>query len=195
MFTTADVGRLKVDAMRDRIHAMNPDVNVQVIPEFITRDNIEGALKGCDYVIEASDNFATKFLVNDACVHHGIAFTIAGVVKFTGQILSVRPGSTPCYRCLFAGPAPDDGSNSCAAVGVIGTNPTLAGTLQANEAIKSVLGLESRFAGEMLLFDLLDDTFEWISLKRNPSCKACSDPSIPYYKTASYQSGDDSCTT
>jgi len=193
LYTTPDVGRFKVDVIEERVGLMNPDVGTEIHREFVTQQNVGDALNGLDYVIEATDNFGTKFLINDACVHFRIPFTIAGAVKFYGQVLSVRPGETACYRCAFGEQPIDDETNNCSAVGVIGTNPILAGTLQANEAIKSILGLPSGFTDTMFLFDLLQNSFELVLLKKNPACKACSNPDYPYYQEAKYANPIDAC--
>jgi molybdopterin/thiamine biosynthesis adenylyltransferase len=193
LYATPDVGKFKVDVIEERVGLMNHDVTTETHREFVTQSNVAEALNGLDYVIEATDNFGTKFLINDACVHFRIPFTIAGSVKFYGQVISVRPGVTACYRCAFGEQPFDDRSGSCSAVGVIGTNPIIAGTLQANEAIKSILGLPPGFTNALFLFDLLQNSFDTISLKKNPVCKACSDPDYPYYQEANYGNPVEAC--
>lgn len=193
LYATPDVGRFKVDVVEERVGSLNPDVRAEIHHEFVTQQNVADALNGLDFVIEATDNFGTKFLVNDACVHFRIPFTVAGTVKFYGQIINVRPGETACYRCAFGEQPDDDGSGSCSAVGVLGTNPIIAGTLQANEAIKSILSLPPGFTNALFVFDLLQNSFDTISLKKNPTCKACSDPDYPYYQEAKYAKSVDAC--
>ncbi|MCK5093088.1 MAG: HesA/MoeB/ThiF family protein [Spirochaetes bacterium] len=191
---TSDIGLLKVDSIKRKINEMNPDVYVEHYNLYINKSNITRFLTGCDYIIEASDNFATKFLVNDACVHLRIPFTIAGVVMFYGQLVSVIPGKTACYRCVVNEPLSEELSMNCASVGVLGTVPALAATIQANEAIKSILGLETRFTDQLFLFDLLHDSFEFMKAKINPECKACSDPETPFFQTENYGQPGNTCT-
>lgn len=183
---TKDIGKSKVDSVRNKIREMNPDVSAQFSDFYLTKENIAKFLDGCDYIIEASDNFATKFLVNDACVYFKIPFTIAGAVMFYGQLISVVPGETACYRCVVNKPLPDEIALSCSGAGILGTVPAMAAVLQANEAIKSVLGLPSGFTDRFFNFDLLDDTFNDIKVKPNPDCKACSDLTKPLYETEDY---------
>jgi molybdopterin/thiamine biosynthesis adenylyltransferase len=192
---TTDVGKLKVDSVKSKISKMNPDVSAEFSSVFLTNENIADFLKGCDYVVEASDNFATKFLVNDACVYLKIPFSIAGAVMFYGQLISVIPGQTACYRCVVNEPLPDELDMSCSGSGVLGTVPALAATLQANEAIKYILGLPAGFNNRLFLFDLLDGSFNDIKVKINPECRACSDLTKPLYKTEDYGRLGGICTT
>ncbi len=183
---TKDVGKSKTESVRNKIREMNPDVSADFSNFYLTKENIAKFLEGCDYIIEASDNFATKFLVNDACVYFKIPFTIAGAVMFYGQLVSVVPGETACYRCVVNEPLPDETALSCSGAGVLGTVPALAAILQANEAIKSLIGLPAGFTGRFFNFDLLDDSFNDIKVKINPECKACSDLTKPLFKTEDY---------
>ena len=190
---TPDVGRKKVDSIADKVKAINPDVKLEIFPELLTRENSAEILKGSDYVIDASDNFATKFLVNDVCVHLNISFTIAGVVQWMGQLISVNPGETTCYRCIFHTISAGDESMSCSAAGVINTVPSFAGILQANEAIKTLIGKSQKFTNGLFTFDLAENIFDFISIKRNPSCAACSNPKEPFYLTEKYYIVNDEC--
>jgi molybdopterin/thiamine biosynthesis adenylyltransferase len=183
---TPDIGRLKVDSVRDKIARMNPEVTVEAMVAFAGPDTIASLLDGCDYVIEACDGQGAKFLVNDACVYLSIPFTIAGVVQFYGQILSVIPGRTRCLRCLFREPSPDDPANSCSGAGVMGTAPGLAATLQANEALKSILGLDNRFTNRLFVFNLLDNSFDSLDLAGLEPCPACLSVDTPWYRTCDY---------
>lgn len=183
---TKDIGKPKVESVGNKIREMNPDVSAEFSDFYLTNENIAKFLDGCDYIIEASDNFATKFLVNDACVYFKKPFTIAGAVMFYGQLISVVPGETACYRCVVNEPLPDEIDMSCSGAGVLGTVPALAAILQANEAIKSVIGLPSGFTDRFFNFDLLDDSFNDIKVKINPECKACSDLTKPLFETENY---------
>ena len=193
MHYTSDIGKPKVESLKNKIELMNPDVSVEVINEFANKSNIERLLKDCDFVIEASDNFGTKYLINDACTHYKIPFSIAGVVQFYGQILSVIPGETTCYRGIFSKYTGEDSSNTCSALGVMGTVPVLAGTLQANEAIKSILGLPLKFTNGMFFFNLMENTFEFVDIKKNPNCPVCSNTDEPFYLENNYSDEVDEC--
>ncbi|MHA1920928.1 MAG: HesA/MoeB/ThiF family protein [Promethearchaeota archaeon] len=186
MHYSNDIGKLKIKSIKEKIEMMNPDVSIEVINGFADKSNIKNLLSDCDFVIEASDNFGTKFLVNDACIYHKIPFNIAGVVQFYGQILSVIPGETTCYRCIFSEYTGEDENATCSALGVIGTVPVIAGTLQANEAIKSILGLPLKFTNGMFFFNLMENTFDFVKIKRNLKCPACSNPQEPYYMKNEY---------
>jgi len=190
---TKDVGRYKVDSIKEKIEAMNPDVTVEAVRMFVDKDNIAGLLSGSEYVIEACDGQAAKFLVNDACVHLGIPFTIAGVVQFYGQIISVIPGKTRCLRCLFREPAPEDAQNSCSGAGVMGAAPGMAGMIQANEAIKSITGAGKLHADKLMIFNLLDCSFDFLDIASLPACAACARPQEPFYKTFDYGSAVTVC--
>ncbi len=183
---TKDVGRFKVDSIKEKIEAMNPDVTVEEVRMFANQANIDDLLAGSDYVIEACDGQAAKFLVNDACIHLGISFTIAGVVQFYGQILSVVPGRTRCLRCLFREPAPEDPQNSCSGAGVMGAAPGMAGMIQANEAIKSIIGAGALQTDKLLIFNLIDCSFDFLDIAALPKCAACAQPQEPFYKTFDY---------
>lgn len=186
MHYTSDIGKFKVDSLMEKISGMNPDVKVISIKKFLDKDNIMDIFEGCDYVLDASDNIATKFLINDACIYLNVPFTIAGVVQWFGQLVSVIPGKTTCYRCIFRNMFEPDESTSCSGAGVMGVVPTFAGVLQANETIKSLLGLPLQFTNGMYSFDLLMSSFDKITIHRDTTCKACSNPSIPYYRNEDY---------
>jgi molybdopterin-synthase adenylyltransferase len=183
---TEDIGALKVESIRTKIEAMNPDVTVETVNTFATQENIGDLIAGCDYVIDGSDNQATKFLVNDACVHFGIPFSIAGILQFYGHIISVVPGHTTCFRCVFFEPTAQDATMTCSGSGVLGTASGLGGVMQANEAIKSILGLKTKFTNRLFVFDLLEGSFEYLDIKRHPQCRACSNPLEPFYRIADY---------
>lgn len=183
---TEDIGKFKVDSIKNKVEHLNSDVKVEIHKTFADQSNIKDLLSGSDFVVECSDNMGTKFLVNDACVHLDIPFTIAGVVKFYGQIVSVIPGKTTCYRCIFREVHEPDASMTCSGAGVLGTVPSFAGILQANEAIKSISGLELNFINGMFAFDLLVGSFDFVKIKKDNNCKACSNPKIPFYAEEDY---------
>ena len=190
---TNDVGRYKVDSIKDKIQAMNPDVTVEAVRRFVDKDNIADLLADSDYVIEACDGQAAKFLVNDACIHLGIPFTIAGVVQFYGQIISVIPGKTRCLRCLFRDPAAEDPQNSCSGAGVIGAAPGMAGMIQANEAIKSITGAGKLHTDKLMIFNLIDCSFDFLDIASLPKCAACENSQNPFYRSYDYGSAVPVC--
>jgi molybdopterin/thiamine biosynthesis adenylyltransferase len=177
---TEDIGKPKVISIQEKVQRLNPDV--ELIPEFtfVTDSNIERFIRGSDYVLDATDNFPAKYLVNDTCVHLGIPFTLGGVVEFMGQLLSVRPGQTACYRCIFPRAKSDysenqcsiddDYANSCSGAGVMNTIPNFAGVLQAQECLKSLLGRPPSFLNRLFVFDLLDGVFDYIAIKKRNDC-------------------------
>jgi molybdopterin/thiamine biosynthesis adenylyltransferase len=188
MHYTTDIGKKKVQSVREKIEAMNPDIQVETFEVFADESNIIELLQNSDYVIEASDSPHTKFLVNKICIDLHIPFTIAGVVMFMGQIISIIPGESTCYRCVFQDPLEEGESESCvdggsqlndsmtcSGAGVMNTVPNFAGILQANEAIKSILGLTGKFLNGFFMFDLSENTFEFVSIKRNPNCPICGE--------------------
>lgn len=186
---TGDIGKYKVDSVQEKIHKMNPDVDVIAEKEKLTRENIDNVIQDCDYVLECSDSSVTKFLVNDYCVYKKIPFTIAGSVQFGAQILSVLPGETACYRCIFDEPV-NNSTQTCSNLGVFSGAPMIAGELEATEAIKYLLKIPSRFTNKLLAFDLLVNAFNHVLVQKNSDCKACAKPEIAFWKTADYNPTD-----
>jgi len=170
---SAAVGRPKVDSAADRLHDLNPFVRVERIPERLTSGNALGILREYDVVVDGSDNFPTRYLVNDACVLLGKPDVYGAIFRFDGQasVFDARRG--PCYRCLFAEPPPPDLVPSCAEAGVLGVLPGVIGSLQATEAIKLILGVGESLVGRLLLFDALKLEFRELALAKDPDCPVC----------------------
>lgn len=169
---TPDIGKGKVLSASEKIGALNPEVKVIAVPERLESSNARGLIAAYDFIIDASDNFATKFLVNDACVAMGKPYSHGGVVGFTGQVLTALPGS-PCLRCVFPEP-PDEGVIlHCRGAGILGAAAGILGSIQAAEAIKWVLGRGELLAGRMLIVDVLRMRLRTITLLRRESCAAC----------------------
>jgi len=176
---TPSVGRSKTESAHRRIARINPDVQVEEYPVRLNSDNALGILEGWDVVVDGSDNFPTRYLVNDACVLLGIPFVYGAVFRFEGQASVFASPGGPCYRCLFRDPPPPDAVPSCAEAGVLGVLPGLVGTIQATEAIKLVLGIGDPLVGRLLLVDTLPMEFREVELRRDPGCVVCGDsPSI-----------------
>jgi adenylyltransferase/sulfurtransferase len=175
---TADVGRSKLDSARDRLHDVNPHVHVVPHGVRLTSANALEIIGGYDIVVDGTDNFATRYLVNDACVLLGKPNVYGSIFRFEGQASVFSTPDGPCYRCLFPEPPPPGLVPSCAEGGVLGVLPGLVGTIQAAEAIKLVLGAGSSLAGRLLLVDALTMTFRSVTLRRDPACPACGTRTI-----------------
>ena len=175
---TKDVGKLKVESGKDTINELNPDVNVITYNEFATSENILRIIKDQDYdfIIDGTDNFAAKFLINDACVLAKKPFSHAGIIRFQGQLTTYIPdNNTPCYRCIFQTPPPEGMVPTCREAGVLGVMGGVVGTLQATEAIKYILGLGQTLAGYLLTYDGLKMEFKKIKINHNKKCGVCGD--------------------
>jgi molybdopterin/thiamine biosynthesis adenylyltransferase len=179
LHTTADVGRKKVESAREALLALNPNLTIVPHDVRLNAGNILDILKDYDVVAEGSDNFPTKFLVNDACVMTGTPLSMAGIFRFSGQILTVVPREGPCYRCLIPQPPPAGAIPSCQEAGVLGAMAGAVGVIQATEVLKLILEKGEVLRGRLLLFEALQMRFEPIEVKRNPECPVCAEtPSI-----------------
>jgi adenylyltransferase/sulfurtransferase len=171
--STGDVGRLKVESAAARINALNPDVQVRTYPQRLTAATALPILGEYDFVIDGTDSFASKFLVADACHFTGKPYAHAGILRFDGQMLTVLPGQTACYRCVFRQPPPAGVVPSCSQAGVLGVLAGVLGTLQATEALKFLLGEGRLLTDRMLVYSALDLCFREVPLQRNPRCPLC----------------------
>lgn len=172
---TPDVGRPKTESAAEAFRAINPDVDVQCYQERLTADNAPKLLNAYDFIIDGTDNFPSKFLVADACHFARKPYSHAGVLQFYGQTMTVVPGTTACYRCVFPEPPPPGAVPSCSQAGVLGAVAGVVGTIQAVEAIKQLLGIGDLLTDRLLTFDALAMTFRAVQLKRNPRCPLCGD--------------------
>lgn len=169
------VGVPKVDSARRALHRLKPDLTVETHRLRLDSSNVREIIRRYDVVVEGSDNFPTKFLVNDACVLEHKPFVIAGILRFHGQLMSVEPGKCACYRCLFEAPPPPGEIPSCAEAGVLGVVAGLIGTLQATEALKILGGEGEPLFGRLLTYDAIPARFREVPVPRNPSCAVCGD--------------------
>jgi molybdopterin/thiamine biosynthesis adenylyltransferase/rhodanese-related sulfurtransferase len=169
------VGEKKVDSARRTIQALNPDVQVVGYEEALGPDNVERVIKGYDAVLDGTDTFDTRYLLNDAAVAAGIPVVHASVFRFEGQLTTFVPYEGPCYRCLYPTPPPPELAPGCSVAGVLGVVPGIMGLLQANEVLKLLLGIGETLAGRLLLFDALDGSFSELKLERDANCPVCSD--------------------
>lgn len=179
--STKDVGKPKVQSGRETINDMNPDVEVVTYREWIDSTNIADIIHDRDYdfILDATDNFPVKFLINDACVMLRKPFSHAGIIRFQGQLMTYLPGQGPCYRCIFHEPPPPDAVPTCRQAGVLGVMGGVIGTLQATEALKYFLGMEGLLNGWLLTYNAITMNFRKVRLAPNPGCRVCGDtPSI-----------------
>ena len=174
---TADVGKPKIQSGKETIAAMNPDVDVHTYNELVTSANIRDIIRDQDYdfIIDGTDNFPAKFLINDACVFEKKPFVHAGIIRFQGQLMTYVPGEGPCYRCVFPTMPPKDAVPTCRQAGVLGVMGGVIGTLQATEALKYILGIGDLLTGYLLTFDALKMNFRKVKIPRNPNCAVCGD--------------------
>ncbi|MDH7568905.1 MAG: molybdopterin-synthase adenylyltransferase MoeB [Armatimonadota bacterium] len=176
LYTTADVGRPKVEVARARLQSINPGVEVCAVREAFCAANALDLVRAHDVVVDGSDNFATRYLSNDACVLAKKPNVYGSVFRFEGQVSLFHPAAGgPCYRCLFPQPPSPGMVPSCAESGVLGILPGVVGSLQAAECLKFLLGVGRTLVGRLLLFDALALEFREISLRRNPACAACGE--------------------
>jgi adenylyltransferase/sulfurtransferase len=171
--TTADVGRKKLDSAADKLHALNPFLNLRTFDMKLTSANALDLFREFDIVADGTDNFPTRYLVNDACVLTGKPNVYGSIFRFEGQASVFATEDGPCYRCLYPEPPPPGLVPSCAEGGVLGVLPGLVGTIQATETIKLILGQGDSLAGRLLLVDALAMKFRELKLRKNPDCPVC----------------------
>ncbi|MBR1810920.1 MAG: molybdopterin-synthase adenylyltransferase MoeB [Clostridia bacterium] len=173
--STEDIGKTKVESAKESMLAINPDIQVNTYRKFINSSNILDIIKDYDFVIDGTDNFPAKFLINDACVMAGKAFCHGGIIRFRGQLMTYVPGQGPCYRCAFKNPPPKDAVPTCKQAGVIGAMAGVIGCLQAMEAVKYLTGAGELLTGHLLTYDALKNDFRKIKLPKDDNCAVCSD--------------------
>jgi molybdopterin/thiamine biosynthesis adenylyltransferase/rhodanese-related sulfurtransferase len=170
---TKDIGRSKLESARDRIHDVNPRVAIDTYETRLTSANALDILREYDVIVDGTDNFATRYLTNDACVLLGKPNVYGSIFRFEGQASVFATEGGPCYRCLYPEPPPPGLVPSCAEGGVFGVLPGIVGTIQATEALKLLLGIGDALIGRLLLIDALGSRFRTVRLERDPACPAC----------------------
>ena len=177
LYAEADVGRPKAEVAAERLSAVNSGVTVVPLGTRLTAANAHEIVSGYDVVVDGSDNFATRYVVNDACVLAGAALVSGSLYRYDGQVTTIRSPETGCYRCLFASPPPEQAP--CQGAGVLGALAGMIGTIQAAEATRLLVTGQSGLLGALLLVDARDMSFRRVSLRRDPACPLCGDsPSI-----------------
>jgi adenylyltransferase/sulfurtransferase len=188
---TKDINRKKTESASEKLNLLNPDCNIEIFTEKITPDNSKELLRNSDFVIEGSDNFPTKMLINDTCINLKIPFTIAGVLRFHGQIMTIVPNEkTACYRCIFGEIIDFPSGMSCSQAGIIGLIPGILGCLEANEAIKSILNVGDLITNKIMYVDLLRNTFNLVDIKKDENCIACGSKAKDLVKVYNYRIED-----
>jgi sulfur-carrier protein adenylyltransferase/sulfurtransferase len=167
------VGERKVDSAKKTLTALNPDVNVVTYDVRLGADNILEIIDGYDVIVDGTDNFPTRYLVNDAALLKRIPVVHGSIFRFEGQATVFAPYEGPCYRCLIPEPPPPELAPSCAEAGVLGVLPGIVGSIQAIEAIKVLLGLGETLVGRLLAYDSLEQSFRTFKVNRDPKCPAC----------------------
>jgi adenylyltransferase/sulfurtransferase len=179
LYSTGDVGRPKIQAATERLAALNPEIEIVPHPVRLSSANVLSVFEGYDVVADGTDNFPTRYLVNDACVLSGKPNVYASIFRFDGQVSVFDARRGPCYRCLFPEPPPPHLAPSCAEGGVLGVLPGIVGSLQALEVLKLILGVGESLVGRLVLFDGLAFRQRELAIEKDPHCAACGDaPSI-----------------
>lgn len=175
LHSTQNVGKSKVDSARERMTGINTDV--EVIPHKIrlTSENILDIIKKYDIIVDGSDNFPTRYLVNDACVLSKKPLSHGGIFRYDGQAITIVPGKSACYRCLFPEPPPPGLVPSCQEAGILGAVAGVIGVIQANEVLKLILGIGEPLAGRLLVFNALESSFRIVKVPRNRECPICGE--------------------
>jgi len=168
------LGMPKVESARMTLQALNPDVKVVAHQTRLDAENIMDILAGYDLVVDGADNFPTRYLLNDAALKLKKPVVHASIFRFEGQLTTFLPFDGPCYRCLYPDPPPPGMAPSCQEAGVLGVLPGIIGTLQANEALKLILGVGQSLSGRLLVFDALGTKFRTLKLRKDPECRVCS---------------------
>lgn len=169
---TPDVGKPKVQSAKEKMQQINPDVNVTTYQDLVMASNIRDLIRPYDFVVDGTDNFATKFLINDACVMEKKPYSHGGILRFEGQTFTYVPGHA-CYRCIFDSPPPKDMIPTCSQAGVLGAIAGMLGTIQAAEVLKYITGVGDLLTDRLMIFDAKKMRFREVKVKRRDACPVC----------------------
>lgn len=175
LHTTKDLGRPKTDSAQEKLVALNPDVKVNTYHELVNSTNIMEMIADYDVIVDGTDNFPTRFLVNDACVLANKPLVHGAILRFDGQVFTIVPGEGPCYRCIFEQPPPPGTVPNCSQAGILGAIAGIVGAIQATEVLKLIIGQGQTLKGRLLVMDALDMTFREVKIRRNAACPICGD--------------------
>jgi molybdopterin/thiamine biosynthesis adenylyltransferase len=170
---TPDIGKPKTLSAKEKILKLNPDVKVETYDVLLTSENIREIIKNYDFVIDGTDNFRSKFLINDACFFEKKPLSHGGILRFTGQTMTIIPGESVCYRCVFSSPPPRNAVPTCSQAGILGSVAGILGTIQATEALKFLIGVGELLTNTLLTFDAKNFQFRKVSLRKNENCRIC----------------------
>lgn len=172
---TPDIGRPKIESAQEKLAAINPDLKIKTYKTFVNSTNIMEIISDYDVVIDGTDNFPTRFLVNDACVMAGKPLVHGAILRFDGQAFTILPHEGPCYRCIFREPPPPGSVPNCSQAGILGAVAGIIGSIQATEALKIMLGKGKLLAGRLLILDALDMTVRETRIRKDPECPICGE--------------------
>ncbi len=172
---TKDVNTPKVESAKEKMIAINPDVKVNTIQTFVNAANIREMIRPYDFIVDGTDNFGTKFLINDACIMENKAYSHGGILRFTGQTMTVIPGKSACYRCVFREPPPANAVPTCSQAGVLGAIAGMLGTIQATEALKYITNVGQLLTNQLLSFEAKTMDFRKVKLKQQANCPICGE--------------------
>lgn len=179
LYDTSQIGQYKTPSARDRLLALNPDITVGTYAT-VTPKNVRQLMEGYDFIIDGSDNFNTKYLLNDTAMEIGKPLSIGGIQRFHGQVMTVVPGpENACYRCQFPNPPPQGTCGHCSTVGVLGVLPGMIGMIQATEALKYLLGIGTLLTNTMLMYNALEMSFMKVDVPKSSQCKCSQAPLCP----------------
>ncbi len=170
---TKDVGAHKAESAKDKVNRMNPDVEVVTYHDRLMAANARELVADYQYILDGTDNFASKFLINDLSVLTGKPLVHGGILRFSGQVMTILPGESACYRCIFREAPPEGVVPSCQEAGVLGVLAGVIGTIQATEVLKIILGIGTPLSNRLLTYQALESDFRQVKLKRSPDCPVC----------------------
>ncbi len=178
LHTTGEIGTLKIESAYKKLHALNPHIKITTYPTMLNATNALEIFTPYDVIVDGSDNFATKFLINDACILLSKPYSYGGILRFSGQSMSINPRKSACYACIFDTPPSEGSVPNCASAGVFGSIAGMIGSIQATEVLKIITGIGQPLYSQLLNFDALSLDFRKININRNTKCRVCGENGI-----------------